>query len=60
MILKYLHSVGYSMSGVFNDIEITASLLLLTQCRYKYTKSAMVFKLTKDCSTSSGLKGWLP
>jgi hypothetical protein len=24
MILKYLHRVGYSMSGVFNDIEISA------------------------------------
>jgi len=24
MIVKYLHSLCYSMSGVFNDIEISA------------------------------------
>jgi len=24
MILKYLHRLGYSVTGVFNDIEISA------------------------------------
>ena len=24
MILKYLHRIGYSVTGVFNDIEISA------------------------------------
>jgi len=38
---KYLRRVRYSMSAVFNDIEITASVLYPTQCRYRQRMCAM-------------------